>query len=77
MCHDDNYKSMIAVTGSSNWGHGVCCKPDFNGEHCNSDADHECSEPAKVTDVTNSPVKDILRSGSLNYKMFAYCPGIN
>ena len=76
MCHADDYTSMIRVTGSSNIGHGVCCKPDYTGDHCNSDADHECSQPAKITDA-NSPLKDILRTGDLNYKMFAYCPGTN
>ena len=27
MCHDKDHQSMIRVTGSSNFGHGVCCKP--------------------------------------------------
>ena len=76
MCHDENYASMMKVTGSSNFGHGVCCKPDYNGEHCNNDSDHECPEPAKITDAS-SPLKDVLGSGELNYRMVAFCPGIN
>ena len=42
-CHDKNHESMIKVTGSSNSGHAVCCKPDYSGEHCNNDGDHQCS----------------------------------
>lgn len=42
-CHDENNNSMIQVTGSSNAGHGICCKPDYEGLHCNSDGEHRCS----------------------------------
>ena len=32
-CRHKSNKSMIKVTGSSNIGHGICCKPDvFTGE---------------------------------------------
>ena len=53
MCHDKDYQSMIKVTGSSNIAHGVCCKPDFSGEHCNSDSDHVCSAPSLIEDSSS------------------------
>jgi len=44
MCHSTDYSSMLLVTGSSNFGHGVCCKPGYTGEHCEtSDSAHTCS----------------------------------
>jgi len=43
MCHDKDNKSMIKTTGSSNPGHGLCCKPGYAGEHCNDDGEHVCS----------------------------------
>merc|ERR1712166_1409965 len=52
-CHDENHKSMIKVTGSSNFGHGVCCKPEYAGQHCNSDTDHKCSQP--VAAINTAP----------------------
>lgn len=50
-CHDKDHDSMAKVTGSSNFGHGVCCKPDYTGEHCNSDIEHRCSQPVTRTDT--------------------------
>ena len=75
MCHEKNYNSMIAVTGSSNSAHGICCKPGSTNEHCvnGGSGDHMCSEPVKTTE---EKYKDILTSSS-NFQMFAYCPGIN
>ena len=35
MCMDEDNKSMISTTGSSNLGHGLCCKPDYYDEPCN------------------------------------------
>ena len=43
MCHDKDHGSMIGVTGSSNIGHGVCCKPGYSGDHCNDAGDQVCS----------------------------------
>ena len=76
MCHNDNYESMIQTTGSSNVAHGVCCKPDYTGEHCNSDNDHECSAPSFIED-TSSKWADVLTLQNRNMQMFAFCPGIN
>jgi len=45
---------MIEVTGSSNFAHGVCCKGDYDGLHCNEDGDHVCSPPSFVSDPTTS-----------------------
>lgn len=53
MCHKKDYSSMIAVTGSSNIAHGVCCKPDYSGEYCNSDKDHVCSAPSFIDDSSS------------------------
>jgi len=43
MCHHKSQKSMMKETGSSNAGHGICCKPDYEGKLCKSDSKHECS----------------------------------
>ena len=63
MCHDTDYSSMFKVTGSSNRGHGICCKPDYNGKHCGpSDEFHTCSDPSFDTD-SNSANAAILTNG--------------
>lgn len=67
---------MFSVTRSSNEGHGVCCKPGFDGEHCNNDGDHQCSEPAYYTDTTN-PFFNTVSEGELNHQLFAYCTSTN
>ena len=74
LCHDKDHKSMVAVTGSSNSGHAVCCKPDYSGEHCNSDTDHRCSQPVGE-DFTSEEFDDVLTDG-LNHQMFAFLPKI-
>ena len=77
MCHEQSYESMMKVTGSSNWGHGVCCKSNYDGKHCNEETGHKCSMASfddnlksKWADVVTTPVM-------MNHQMFAYCPGIN
>lgn len=37
MCGNSDGSSIIKVTGSSNRGHGVCCKPDSKDKHCVDD----------------------------------------
>lgn len=76
MCHDKDYGSMMKVTGSSNKGHGICCKSDFTGKHCNGDSLHTCSEPVHDTGP-DSLYKDILSTDNLNYQMFAFCTQTN
>lgn len=71
-CHDKDHGSMISVTGSSNFGHGVCCKPGYSGEHCNNDGNHVCSQPVAAKD-TSDEFKDILTDGK-NQQMFAFLP---
>ena len=34
MCSYKDNKSMIALTGSSNEGHGLCCKPGSKNKYC-------------------------------------------
>lgn len=66
---------MAKVTGSSNFGHGVCCKPDYMGLHCNSDSDHRCSQPVDERD-TSPEYLPILTDGK-NHQMFAFLPKTN
>ena len=76
-CHDRNYDSMMLTTGSSNKGHGVCCKMDYEGDHCsNSDINHDCSTPAEIIDQ-HSEYSSILSPGKLNYQMFAFNTIVN
>lgn len=74
MCHYRDYSSMIAITGSSNNFHGICCKPDFNGENCHSDEKMECSQ--SVIDKSEE-YKDIVSGEYINNQIFAFCPGVN
>lgn len=76
MCHEKDYGSMMKVTGSSNIAHGVCCKPDYDGEHCNSNSDHVCSAPSLIED-SSSKWAAVLTPQNRNMQMFAFCPGIN
>ena len=71
-CHDKDHGSMVAVTGSSNFGHGICCKPGYDGEHCNNNGDHACSQPVAAKDTADE-FKDILTDGK-NHQMFAFLP---
>jgi len=44
ICGKKDGSSNIAVTGSSNQGHGICCKPDnVTDSHCKSEGDYICS----------------------------------
>ena len=45
MCHKNDYTSMMQVTGSSNFGHGICCKPESTHENCVSNGYQTCSQP--------------------------------
>ena len=65
-CHDKNHKSMILATGSSNYGHGICCKPNYDMGHCHRDSDHYCSEPVSYLD-TSAKYKNILTNGLTNH----------
>ena len=76
-CHDVNHGSMIRVTGSSNYGHGVCCKPDYAGEHCNNDGDHRCSQPVAEADTSELYKPIITKSDMKNHQMFAFLPKIS
>ena len=72
MCHHKTHKSQITVTGSSNPGHAVCCKPDYVGKDCETKDDTVCSQPA-YKDNTADKYKSIL-TGSGNQQLFAFCP---
>jgi len=65
MCGMKDGSSVIAVNGSSNQGHGVCCKPDnVTDNHCTDDGDYICSQPYLASDGA-AKWKDIL-TGSKN-----------
>ena len=52
-CHHYNHSSMIKATGSSNFGHGMCCKPHFTGEiFCNNTGEYVCSQPVAAKDTS-------------------------
>jgi len=61
MCIDQNYQSMIRETGSSNRGHGICCKSDFYGQYCSKDGSdgHICSDPV----ISNNNVMANITTG--------------
>ena len=47
MCASKNLQSMSEVTGSSNNGHGICCKPNYNQSICappSLNQNYDCSE---------------------------------
>ena len=69
MCHDVAHGSLIAKTGSSNIGHGVCCKQGYNEGVCASSETHICSPG-----VTEGGAYDEVHTDDLNYQMFAFCP---
>jgi len=71
-CHSKTYGSMMSITGSSNYGHGLCCKPDYNGANCNSDSSNYCSEPSYFTNTT-APDFNIVSEGSLDHQLYAFC----
>ena len=72
ICHDEDYLRMTSVTNSRDPGDQVCCRSGFDGEYCNNDDDHVCSQPAYTLD-TSDPYYDILSPGNLNHQMFAFC----
>ena len=67
---------MIISTGSSYPGHGLCCKPGYDGYHCNNEDKNICSPPSRDTDFL-SKWADVVSPDDINYQMFAYCPGVN
>lgn len=73
MCGKADGSSNIQVTGSSNQGHGSCCKADnVTDAHCKGTDDYICSPPILKAD--NTPAfKDIMTAGK-NMQMIAYCP---
>jgi len=34
MCHSTSSFKHTSITGSSNMGHGICCKPGSTSENC-------------------------------------------
>ena len=78
MCIKPDYTSMMAVTGSSNFGHGLCCRNGYNEGFCSpSDSGHICS-PQSYDPDPDSKYKDVRTNmktiGWRNFEMFAFCP---
>lgn len=77
VCSSRNNTSIIQITGSSNFGHAVCCKPEYNGDMCHDDQTLVCSEPAKDDSgsqswMASSSIESAI--AHLNYLFFAFCP---
>jgi len=67
---------MIETTGSSNRGHGICCKMDYESGPCGSDESFTCSAAAE--DIEPDSKYDKIQSmGNLNWQMFAWNPTTN
>jgi hypothetical protein len=68
---------MMRITGSSNFGHGVCCRPDYNEGVCGAtDSNHVCSPPSREQEGDDT-YDDVISSNGINYQMYAFCPFIN
>lgn len=73
MCGKKDGSSNIAVTGSSNQGHGTCCKPDnVSDTHCQDKGDYICSQPVLASDGADE--WKAIATGGKNMQMIAYCP---
>jgi len=58
---------MFTETGSTNPGHGVCCKVDSEDGACGGmDGKYDCSPPS-FDDDTESEYTNILSDGMMNY----------
>jgi len=63
MCGKADGSSIIAVTGSSNPGHGSCCKADnVSDAHCKTEGDYICSPPILEADNTDA-FKKVMTDG--------------
>ena len=65
-CHNTDEDSHKEITGSGNIGHGLCCKPDYNGEECTTNLIKKqvCSQPA----IDGNPTYyDILTDEHVNH----------
>ena len=76
MCGKKDGSSVISITGSSNPGHGNCCKPDnVSDSHCKSEGDYICSPPILGSDGSDD-FKKVL-TGDKNMQMIAFCPNVS
>lgn len=75
MCFDRFYRHMLYKTESANRGLGICCRPQANGDLCASDPDMICSHASY--DPNSKLFRNILSEDSMNYQMFAFCPGVS
>ena len=66
---------MIQYTGSSNPGHGLCCKTQFVGKNPDFIGNDKfiCSQPVTAAD-TKSPYTKILTDDKFNYQIYAFGP---
>ena len=83
MCHGKDYQQIIQYTFSSNIFKGVCCKPGDSDDQLCDGSLLECSMDSVgstlgkyenvLTPASSSPEGS---PASLNYQMFAFCPGL-
>jgi len=57
---------MIRLTGSSNYGHGICCNPEAEEYPCVSDDTLTCSYPVFGQDDSMER-REIWSAGMLNH----------
>ena len=75
-CHHRNHENLIRITGSSNYGHGICCKPNYKGKYCNDKGVLICSQPVSYLD-TSPEYLEVLTDGEKNHQMFSFLPKTN
>jgi undecaprenyl pyrophosphate synthase len=66
----------MILTGSSNFGHSICCKPDYTGGNCKTNDIVTCGPPSIEANPKSSKFVDVLNDGNRNYQMFAFCPAL-
>lgn len=77
MCHHRLYMSIMILTGSSNFGHSICCKPDYHEGLCQTSGDLICGPPSKYEEGYEGSYSEVLNDDMTNYQMFAFCPAVN
>lgn len=67
MCITEDYSSMFMETGSTNPGHGVCCKVDSEDGACGGmNGKYVCSPPS-YDDDSESGYLNVISEGMINY----------
>lgn len=67
MCITSEYTSMFTETGSTNPGHGICCKLDSELGACGGMGDKYSCSPNSFDDDPESGYAAVLSEGMINY----------